>query len=85
MSQVKIAIKLNSNDISCYNNRDGIVNAIVIGGASPYSYLWNNDSTFTSDTILNLCEGNYFVNVTDNNGCQISDTTHVSEPELFFN
>ena len=77
----EITINLNSNDISCYNNCDGIVNAIVIGGASPYSYLWNNDSTFTSDTILNLCEGNYFVNVTDNNGCQISDTTHVSEPD----
>lgn len=77
----EITMNLISNDISCYGNCDGIINAVVSGGALPYSYMWNNDSTLTNDTILNLCEGNYFVNIIDNNGCLISDTSHVMEPD----
>ena len=76
-----ITANLISNDISCYGNCDGFIGAIVSGGASPYSYMWNNDSTLTNDTIINLCEGNYFVNITDNNGCLISDTSHIIEPD----
>ena len=72
----EITANLISNDISCYGNCDGFTGAIVSGGASPYSYMWNNDSTLTNDTIINLCEGNYFVNITDNNGCLISDSSH---------
>ena len=37
------------------------------GGASPYSFLWNNGET--SATISNQCAGVYEVEVTDANGC----------------
>ena len=78
----EITTNLISNDISCYGNCDGFIGAIVSGGVAPYSYTWSNDSTLTNDTIINLCEGNYFVNIIDNNGCLISDTSNVMEPEL---
>ena len=77
----EITANLISNDISCYGNCDGFIGAIVSGGASPYTYLWNNDSTLTNDTIINLCEGNYFVNITDNNGCTEEKTYVIEEPQ----
>ena len=37
----------------------------------PYSFLWSPGG-YTNDTIGHLCDGNYKVVVTDNNGCKDS-------------
>ncbi|MFH1320952.1 MAG: T9SS type A sorting domain-containing protein [Bacteroidota bacterium] len=57
-------------------NCDGEATVIVSGGTPPYSYQWDNgDITATAG---NLCEGIYYITVTDSNGCTIIDSVSVS-------
>ncbi|MBI2967455.1 MAG: gliding motility-associated C-terminal domain-containing protein [Bacteroidetes bacterium] len=47
----------------------------VTGGIMPYSYLWSNGSTLSSDGALNT--GTYTVTVTDANGCTTGNIVDV--------
>ncbi len=58
---------------------NGSVAVSVSGGTLPYDYLWN---TGGNDFILeNLGEGSYSVQVVDDNGCQLSDSTTLVIPD----
>ena len=48
----------------------------VIGGNSPYTYLWNTGETTSSITPIN--NGTFYVDVLDANNCSSSDTTTVN-------
>ncbi len=52
---------------TCLGNCDGTLTAAASGGSTPYSYLWNDNSTLAN--IINQCPGTYSVTVTDQNGC----------------
>lgn len=70
-------------NVSCNGGDNGIIQVQGSGGTSPYSYLWDIDST--SSVITNLAPGEYTVTVTDDNGCEISSSyliTEPSEPEV---
>jgi len=65
-------------------NRDGSIEAKVLGGTPPYTYLWSTDDT--TYIINNLEEGLYSLNITDAVGCigtvnNISVETSNSCPE----
>ena len=51
---------------------NGQMSVQVIGGSTPYQYLWSN--TQTTDTIKNLCSAIYDVQITDANGCSASQS-----------
>ena len=54
----------------------GAIKIEVEGGVLPYNYLWNDgQTTFEANQIL---EGEYNIQVIDQNGCQIFDTIQVS-------
>ena len=62
---------------SCSRNSfDGSVLQTVGGATPPYTYLWSNDST--SKDISALEAGSYQVNITDQFGCQFTDTYDVA-------
>jgi len=54
---------------ACGNSLGGI-NITIIGGATPYTYLWNNGAT-SEDLLTGLSAGNYTCTVTDAGGCSI--------------
>lgn len=66
-------------DASCYGICDGSIVINENGGTSPYSYFWSNGS-------LNppTCAGNYYVTITDANGCTFSDSLTIDQPPPIF-
>ncbi|MFT4753845.1 MAG: hypothetical protein ACI85Q_001394, partial [Salibacteraceae bacterium] len=67
-----------ATDVLCNSLATGSATVVAIGGGAPYSYLWSNG--YTDSTNANLVAGNYSVTVTDNNGCIKSTTVNISEP-----
>jgi len=64
----------------CGGDSSGVINMTITGGTEPYgSILWSNDST-TQD-ISGLAAGTYYVTVTDDNGCTVTDSVTIAEPE----
>ena len=58
-------------DVLCQGSATGSARATITGGAAPYSFVWNNGITSTTNEAVNLNEGTYEVTVTDDNGCII--------------
>lgn len=68
-------------DATCFGVCDGIGSIdSVIGGVAPYNFLWNDTTGTTNDTAINLCAGNYFVQVTDANGCIWFSPVTIGQP-----
>lgn len=65
--------------IKCFNEASGSIAASVTGGAAPYNFLWNNGDN--NDTLTMLMAGEFIVTVTDGNGCIITDTLEITQPD----
>lgn len=76
-----LSILVDSTDETCELN-DGSATAFVLGGTMPYTYTWDNGST--TNPISNLSPGLYTVDVTDANGCPISNETFVNGVKNIF-
>lgn len=63
-------------DTICMGFSDGTASVVIGGGTLPYNYLWSNGVS-TSATALNLPAGTYLIEVTDANGCKITENTQV--------
>ena len=61
---------------TCIYGTDGYIDLTLIGGVLPYTYNWSNGET-TQD-ILSIQAGGYFVNVRDANGCTDSSPINIS-------
>ncbi|PIP54295.1 MAG: hypothetical protein COX07_06095 [Bacteroidetes bacterium CG23_combo_of_CG06-09_8_20_14_all_32_9] len=54
---------------------DGAIDVIMSGGIQPYSYLWSN--SITTEDLTNIAQGTYFLTITDDNGCAITDSISI--------
>jgi hypothetical protein len=59
------------------NVLDGTASASVTGGTAPYSYSWDDINNQTEEVLVYLNSGWYTVNITDANGCQVTDSVFV--------
>lgn len=66
---------------SCYNICDGKIITAIDSGLAPIQYIWN--TTATTSNLINLCDGNYTVTVTDANGCSVTNIFNLVEPNQF--
>jgi gliding motility-associated-like protein len=66
-------------DVTCNDGTDGEIVLSVEGGTNPYTYDWSTGDT--SSTIQNLVAGVYGFLVTDNNGCTVTDTATIEQPD----
>ncbi len=64
-----LAVAVNATDADCNGNPTGAASAIVSGGASPLSFLWNPGGA-TGQNLTNLPAGNYTVTVSDAKNCK---------------
>jgi len=76
-----LSILVDSTDETC-NLNDGSATAFVLGGTQPYTYGWSNGGT--TNPLVDLAPGAYSVDVTDANGCAISNETFVNGVQNIF-
>jgi hypothetical protein len=56
-------------DASCFGASDGSGSISVIGGSTPYNYVWDSNSSVTN-SISSVSAGEYFCTITDDKGCE---------------
>ncbi|SNR14297.1 Ig-like domain-containing protein [Tenacibaculum jejuense] len=83
-----MTVSLTNVDVTCNGDNNGIIETVVIGGVSPYSYALLDASSAvvannTNGIFTNLAAGDYTVEVTDNTGnTSRSINVVLLEPEL---
>ncbi|MGB1317682.1 MAG: PKD domain-containing protein, partial [Flavobacteriales bacterium] len=74
------AFVIQTLDVVCNGESNGIVDVTVIGGTAPFTYQWSTGST---DQDLNgVPAGEHDLEVTDAHGCVDTITAVVSEPDM---
>ena len=68
--------------VSCFGENDGSSTANITEATAPFAYSWTTDPIQTGATATNLTAGEYTVTVTDVFGCENSETTTITEPDL---
>tara|TARA_B100001758_G_C18416040_1_gene619787 strand:- start:1333 stop:4650 length:3318 start_codon:yes stop_codon:yes gene_type:complete len=71
---------MNGYNVTCNGGQDGYIDLTVNGSVPLYNYLWNNGNT--TGNLNNLGAGEYYVTITDQNGCIATDTIEINEPIL---
>ena len=69
------AAEINS---TCYCCSDGKINITITGGATPFTYAWNNGAT--TQNIAGLTAGTYAVTVTDAGNCTATASAIITQP-----
>lgn len=79
-----LSYNITPTDASCFSYCDGEATITVVGGTTPYTYQWLDNSNNTigsnSNAVSGLCMGTYGINVTDANGCIFTDNMTINEP-----
>jgi len=70
-----------STNVSCFGFSDGRAVVNANGGTLPYTYLWSDINSSTTDSINNVPAGAYAVTITDANACSIIDSVFIQEPD----
>lgn len=71
---------INTTNVSCNGDTNGVATVTMNGGTSPYTYSWNTSPIQTTASATGLSTGSYIVYVLDNNGCKDTLTTNITEP-----
>lgn len=64
-----VLASVTANGVNCEGNI-GTLTAAGFGGTPPYSYAWGGQNSSSNETVDVIAPGNYFVTVTDANGCE---------------
>ena len=60
---------INISGVVCKEDEEGMIQFTVSGGTAPYTFLWNDGSTEPGR--INIPGGEYYVHVSDANGCEL--------------
>lgn len=71
-------INLSFADLSCFGDCNGSIQSQVLGGTQPFSIIWSNNAT--SDSLTQLCAGNYTMELMDAKGCISTAMASINEP-----
>jgi len=74
-----VAISLFKQDIQCFGDQNGRIQAAIEGGTGVFQYAWTNGASTSS--IENLTAGTYAVTVTDAALCSDTASIAINEPD----
>ncbi len=74
-----LALDLTAREPACFGSSDGTISAMPQGGVGGYLYAWSNGQT--SPDASGLPAGLHTVTVTDANGCEITNSIALSQPQ----
>jgi Secretion system C-terminal sorting domain/SprB repeat len=72
-------IEQGSTQITCYGACDGAAGVIILFGFGNETFLWNTGDT--TDTITNLCPGQYTVTITNMFNCVATASFDIGQPD----
>ena len=75
---VTVASDYNGAAISCADATDGSLTATGTNGVAPYNFSWSTGAN--TATVSNLAAGEYFVTITDGNGCTVIGSQVLEAP-----
>jgi large repetitive protein len=75
-----LAYTISSTDVSCFGETDGEIIVQGVDGSGTYSYSLNGGTAQSSGTFSGLTEGTYTIDVVDSDGCEVSVTIEIIEP-----
>lgn len=78
-SPTQLSASATPTHILCNGDNSGSIDLVVTGGTLPYTFLWNNG--FTGEDPSGLAAGNYTVTITDANGCSVSTSATINQPQ----
>lgn len=69
--------------IACFGASTGSIALGIAGGTGPYGINWTGPNGFTStqEDLFDLAAGSYDVNVADANGCAVTGTVNLTQPD----
>jgi gliding motility-associated-like protein len=74
-----LSLELNGINPLCHDESTGSISSSLSGGTGPYLYTWSNG--LTDENLENISSGTYVLDVVDGNGCQVSDSITLSNPQ----
>jgi PKD repeat protein len=73
-------LQISLTDVTCQGENDGTASVEMTGGTAPYSFTWAPTNQTGSDVVLGA--GTHFFTATDANGCSLTDTVFIGEPDV---
>lgn len=76
-----ISVSVTGTNVGCNATCNGTATLTISGGAAPYTILWSNNAN--TNSIQDLCAGTYSVTVTDDLGCEDTQTVTIGSDATF--
>ncbi|MBN2683200.1 MAG: gliding motility-associated C-terminal domain-containing protein [Bacteroidales bacterium] len=81
-------VDMGVTDILCFGESTGALDPNIVGGLPPYQYEWSDGTSIisTNEVLDNVPAGTYYLTVTDQGACSVSDQGTIedsSNPEIF--
>ncbi len=73
---------VSQSNVQCFGEFTGSITVNASGGTAPYTYSWSHDPELDNPSVDQLRAGTYVVTVTDANGCEVSLSIEITQPQF---
>lgn len=74
-----VTLNVNTASATCNGTCNGSATVTASGGVPPFTFTWLPSGS-SGSVITSLCQGNYTIQSTDNNGCLVQQTFNILAP-----